>query len=105
MFKVGLQVRQKTSDSSVSDQHGLKSDHYSHGLAQADLLFDTTRRAQRDCVAENLKRHKMSYDSTVSDEPYPGKRFIFFFLVCAIADVSAYVFLRYPDATVKHSCA
>lgn len=93
---------QKTSDSYISDQRGLKSDHYTHVVTHADLLstlFDTT---QGDCVAENLTQRKMSYESTVSDEPYPGRRFIFFFLVCTVADVLAYVFLRYPDAAAKH---
>lgn len=40
---------------------------------------------------------------TVRDYDH-GKSVTLLFLVCAAADVSAYVLLRYPDATAKHSC-
>ena len=96
LFEAGPQ--QKTVDSfQISHQREVESDHRHHHAA--------VYTAQRNRATQNLKRHKMSYESSVFDEPHPGKRFIFFFLVCAEADVSAYVFPRYPDATVKHPCA
>lgn len=49
---------------------------------------------------------KKTQESSVFDEVHPEREtFIFFFLVCAEADVFAYVFRRYPDATVKQPCA